>query len=90
MRRHAGQIRFGLVDAVRVCVLIVRRDGPETLEKAAVRWIQRFAAEAHGQRLVDYEVIIDAFDAMVLDREVAAEELRALSSSRGCTRTDDL
>lgn len=87
MRRHAGQIRLELGDAIRFCALIAEQDGLDALEAPSVRWIQRFAAEAHGQQRSDYGLIVEAFDALVLDPNAAAGELLELCASRGLLAT---
>jgi hypothetical protein len=48
-----------LDDALRVCLLIRERD-PEQYERAALRWVGRFALEARAATLVEVRVAADA------------------------------
>jgi hypothetical protein len=83
--RHADGLTFGLPDAVEVCLLISEQ-APERLEAASVRWIRRYAAEASGQLWDDYKLIVEAFDALLGEPELAAGRLLALCSTRGLDR----
>jgi hypothetical protein len=59
-------VRLG--DALRIC-LLMRDDAPQ-LDRAAVRWLGRFALEARGATIGD---VADAAEALeVLPREPAA------------------
>jgi hypothetical protein len=80
--RHADGLTFGLTDAVKVCLLISEQ-APERLEAAAVRWVQRYAAEASGQRWGDYRLIVEAFDTLPGEGKRAAGQLLTLCSERG-------
>jgi hypothetical protein len=80
--RHADGLTFGLADAIRVCLLISEQ-APQRLEAASVRWMQRYATEASGQRWGDYRLIVEAFDALPGEGEPAAGRLLALCSERG-------
>jgi hypothetical protein len=82
---HADRFTLGLLDAVEVCRLVAVRD-PGRLEAASVRWIRRFAAEAVEQQRGDYRLIVDAFDAMAFNPDLAAEQLAALCAARGLER----
>jgi hypothetical protein len=79
--RHADRMTLGLGDAVAVCRLISEQ-APERLEAACVRWVRRYAAEASGQRLADYRVIVEAFDSLPDDPD-AGRRLAELCSARG-------
>jgi hypothetical protein len=83
--RHAERLSFGLADAVEVCLLIYRK-APERLQDARLRWIRRYAAEVDGQQWEDYRLIVDAFDAMPGDPELALGRLLSLCSVRGLGR----
>jgi hypothetical protein len=83
--RHADGLTFGLPDAVKVCLLISEQT-PERLEAASVRWIRRYAAEAGDQLWDDYRLIVEAFDALSSEPELATGRLLALCSARGLDR----
>jgi hypothetical protein len=51
-----------------------------------LRWIRRYAAEVDGQQWEDYRLIVDAFDAMPGDPELALGRLLSLCSVRGVGR----
>ena len=73
---------MGLPDAARVCCLIAEQD-PGGLEAASVQWIRRFAAEGIEQERRDYGLIVRAFDTMIVQPGLAAEQLVALCAARG-------
>jgi len=85
IRRNAERITMGLPDAAEVCRLIAEQD-PASLEPASVHWIRRFAAEAQAQERRDYGLIVQAFDAMTAQPELAASQLAALCAARGLDR----
>ena len=69
--------RVGLEDALRICLLI--RDGdPERYERAAVRWLGRFALEAQGVTIDALRAAADALDALPEHTNDAMERLQAL------------
>lgn len=66
----------GLDDALRVCLLL--RDGdPVRFEKAAVRWLGRFALEARGVLIDD---VLEAGDALATMREQPGHAMEALQA----------
>jgi hypothetical protein len=74
--------RISLDDALRVC-LVLRDGDADRFERAAVRWLGRFALEAKGATIDDLRTAADALDALP-DRPVAAmEQLQALCVTRG-------
>ncbi len=85
IRRNAERITMGLPDAAEVCCLIAEQD-PASLEAASVQWIRRFAAEAAEQKRRDYGLIVQAFDAMMVQPELAAGQLVALCAARSLDR----
>jgi hypothetical protein len=85
IRRHADGLTLSLADEAEVCRLIAGQD-PGRLEAASVRWIKRFAAQARDERRSDYGLIVSSFDALMLEPEVAAGQLRALCAARGLGR----
>ena len=48
-----------LADALGLLLLIERKD-PEKFERAAVRWVGRFAVETNGVRLADVQMLLGA------------------------------
>lgn len=75
---------LGLREEIDLCRLLAERR-PDQLEAASVRWIQRFAASARGQRREDYILIVRAFDRLLLAPERSVGELKALCSARGAS-----
>lgn len=72
--------RVGLEDALRICLLI--RDGdPERYERAAVRWLGRFALEAQGVTIEALRAAADALDALPERANEAMEQLQSLCAS---------
>lgn len=69
--------RVALHDALRICLVL--RDGePERYERAAVRWLGRFALEADRATIRDLRLAADALDAL------PHQQLRRWSASRVC------
>lgn len=83
--RHRERIDFGLAIAVEVLELFARQ-APDRLEAACLRWVQRYAAEARGQRLEDYGRIAVACNALRSEPEFATDELVRLCEERGLVR----
>lgn len=78
LRRNADELApMRLTDALRVC-LIVRDREPASFERAAVRWLARFAQEARGVTLVDLRLAAEALGVLPRDPDTAMEELAAL------------
>jgi hypothetical protein len=62
----------------------VLRDGdPDRFERAAVRWLGRFALEAKGATMDDLRAAADALDALPQQPVCAMEQLQALCLARG-------
>lgn len=76
---------MGLPDEAEVCRLIAEQD-PGSLEAASVWWIRRFAGEPVEQQLGDYRLIVEAFDAMTFNPELATEQLVSLCAARRLDR----
>jgi len=53
--------QIGLDDALRIC-LILREGDPERYERAAVRWLGRFATEARGVTIEALKAAANALD----------------------------
>ena len=63
-------------DALRIC-LIVRDHEPARYERAAVKWLGRFAPEAHTT-LADLKRAAEALGSLPEDANTAMEELATL------------
>lgn len=76
--------RVPLGDALRICLLL--RDGdPERYERAAVRWLGRFALEARGATIDDLRRAADAFAILPYRTDEAVGQLHHLCVARGVT-----
>jgi hypothetical protein len=75
LRKHAAQLApISLTDALRIC-LIVRDREPQLLEKAAIRWLGRFALEAPKVTLADLRLAAEALTTLPADADGAMERL---------------
>lgn len=73
---------IGLADALRVC--LVFRDGdPERYERAAVRWLGRFALEAREVTIEALRAAADALDELPEQPAAAMERLGRICSAYG-------
>jgi hypothetical protein len=66
-----------LTDALRIC-LIVRDQEPASFERAAVRWLARFAQEARDVQLADVKLAAEALAGLPREANTAMEQLAAL------------
>ncbi len=74
--------QVGLDDALRICVVL--RDGnPDRYERAAVRWLGRFALEAQNATIDDIRAAADALDALPDGPSEAMDRLQTLCLARG-------
>jgi hypothetical protein len=74
--------QVALRDALRVCLIL--RDGDQArYERAAVRWLGRFALEARGVTIADLRRAADALDALPDRPDEAMGELHYLCVARG-------
>jgi hypothetical protein len=74
--------RVALDDALRIC-LVLRGGDSARYERAAVRWLGRFALEAHGVTIDDLRLAADALDALPDHAVEAMERLQRLCLERG-------
>jgi hypothetical protein len=74
--------RIALADALRIC-LVLRNGDPDRYERAAVRWLGRFALEATYVTINDLRLAADALDALPEQTAVAMERLQSLCLARG-------
>jgi hypothetical protein len=74
--------RVALDDALRIC-LVLRGGDPDRYERAAVRWLGRFALEARGVTIDDLREAADALDALPAMAAEAMERLQRLCLARG-------
>jgi hypothetical protein len=73
-----------LDDALRICLLI-RGGDPDRYERAAVRWLGRFALEARGVTIHALRLAADALDALPDQPGEAMERLQRLCIAHGVT-----
>jgi hypothetical protein len=69
-------------DALRIC-LVLRSGDPERYERAAVRWLGRFALEARGATIDDLRRAANALDVLPQAASEAMERLQRLCMERG-------
>jgi len=74
--------QIALDDALRIC-LVLRGGDPDRYERAAVRWLGRFALEARGATIEDLRLAADALDALPDRAPEAMERLQSLCMARG-------
>ena len=74
--------RVPLDDALRICLLI-RGGDPDRYERAAVRWLGRFALEARGVTIHALRLAADALDALPDQPGEAMERLQRLCIAHG-------
>lgn len=66
-----------LSEALRIC-LMFRDQDPDRYERAALRWLGRFALEAPAATFDDLQLALDALDALPQEADTAMEQLSAL------------
>jgi hypothetical protein len=74
--------RIALDDALRIC-LVLRGGDPRRYERAAVRWLGRFALEAPNATIDDLRGAAEALDALPGRPAEAMERLQTLCVARG-------
>lgn len=74
--------RIALDDALRIC-LVLRGGDPGRYERAAVRWLGRFALEAPNVTIDDLRLAANALDALPDRPTDAMERLQQLCLARG-------
>jgi len=74
--------RIALDDALRIC-LVLRGGDQGRYERAAVRWLGRFALEARDVTIEDLRCATDALDALPEQAAEAMERLQRLCIARG-------
>jgi hypothetical protein len=74
--------RIALDDALRIC-LVLRGGDADRYERAAVRWLGRFALEARNVSIEDLRRAADALDALPRRPTDAMERLQGLCVARG-------
>lgn len=74
--------RIALDDALRICLLL--RDGePERYQRAAVRWLGRFALEGRDVTIEELRLAAEALDALRDRTAEAMERLQGLCVAHG-------
>jgi hypothetical protein len=74
--------QIALDDALRIC-LVLRGGDPVRYERAAVRWLGRFALEARGVTIEDLRTAAEALDVLPERAAEAMERLQQLCLARG-------
>jgi hypothetical protein len=74
--------RVALDDALRIC-LVLRGGDPARYERAAVRWLGRFALEARQVTIEDLRLAADALDTLPDQASESMEQLQRLCLARG-------
>jgi hypothetical protein len=74
--------RIALDDALRIC-LVLRGGDPARYERAAVRWLGRFALEGRRVTIEDLRLAADALDALAKRPADAMERLQRLCVAHG-------
>jgi len=74
--------RVALDDALRIC-LMLRDSDEDRYERAAVRWLGRFALEARGATIDDIRIAAEALDELPQQATDAMERLQQLCVARG-------
>jgi hypothetical protein len=74
--------RIALDDALRIC-LVLRGGDSGRYERAAVRWLGRFALEGRNVTIEDLRQAADALDALPRQAAEAMERLQQLCLARG-------
>jgi len=78
VRAAAAELpRVGLADALEVCLLL-RDEAGDRFERAAVRWLGRFALEGREVTLEAIQAAAAALDALPTRPDVSMEALGAL------------
>jgi hypothetical protein len=74
--------QIALDDALRIC-LVLRDGDPGRYERAAVRWLGRFALEARAATMSDLRAAAVALEALPTRTAEAMEQLQRLCVMRG-------
>jgi hypothetical protein len=74
--------RIALDDALRIC-LVLRGGDPDRYERAAVRWLGRFALEARNATIDDLRLAAEALDTLPERAPEAMECLQQLCVAKG-------
>jgi hypothetical protein len=74
--------RIALDDALRIC-LVLRDGDPDRYQRAAVRWLGRFALEARDVTIEDLRLAAEAMDALRHRTAEAMERLQGLCVAHG-------
>jgi hypothetical protein len=74
--------QIALDDALRIC-LVLRDGDPGRYERAAVRWLGRFALEARAVTIRDLRAAAGALEALPTKTAESMEQLQRLCVARG-------
>jgi hypothetical protein len=79
----AAELRHvDLADALSL-VLLIRDDGPQRYDRAAVRWLARYAAQDRAMRLAEARELVDLLDGAGRHDRVAVLRLERWLRARG-------
>jgi hypothetical protein len=81
--------QIALDDALRIC-LVLRDGDPRRYERAAVRWLGRFALETGAVTMRDLRTAAAALEALPTRTAEAMEQLQALCVARGISASRGL
>lgn len=85
---HAAALELpqvDLVDALRI-VLLMRGVDDERYDRAATRWLGRFAVERPSARLEDLQLALHALEALPYNEQAARQTLGRLCEAHGLHR----
>jgi hypothetical protein len=89
---HAAALELpqvDLVDALAI-VLLMSSDDDERYDRAATRWLARFALERPSARLDDLRLGLHALEALPYNGPAARETISRLCEAHGLRRVADL
>ncbi len=85
---HAAALelpRIDLVDALSIVLLMSAQDD-ERYDRAATRWLARFALERPSARLEDLQLALHALEALPYNEQAARQTIRGLCEAHGLRR----
>jgi len=85
---HAAALELpqvDLVDALRI-VLLMSGEDDERYDRAATRWLGRFAVERPSARLEDLKLALHALEALPYNEHAARQTLGQLCEAHGLRR----
>ncbi len=80
--------QIDLVDALAI-VLLMSSEDDERYDRAATRWLARFALERPSARLEDLQLGLHALEALPYNEDAARQTIRQLCEMHGLRRVAD-